>query len=130
MMDQELELLFFQRLSNRSIRVRRRWYLFRWNRKRNISRYRFLWWIWRRYNHIWKRIPIIPGFNNSLEDTKKFVKLIKNLGIEEVNLLPFHNLGENKYRLLNRKYEYKNGSLLYFSYSFDNCFLFLLQYVP
>lgn len=54
------------------------------------------------------RIPIISGFNDSLEDTKEFVKLIKNLGIEEVNLLPFYNFGENKYRLLNRKYEYKN----------------------
>lgn len=53
------------------------------------------------------RIPIIPGFNFSKKDAYGFVKLIKELGIKEVNLLPFHKFGENKYNLLNRRYEYK-----------------------
>lgn len=50
------------------------------------------------------RIPVIPGFNFSEEDAKKLSKRMKRLGIEEVNLLPYHNFGENKYRLLMRSY--------------------------
>lgn len=54
------------------------------------------------------RIPVIPGFNLSKEDANNLVDLIKELGIKEVNLLPFHNMGENKYELLNRNYQYRN----------------------
>ncbi len=51
------------------------------------------------------RIPVIPNFNNSLEDAEKFATLFNSLNIDQVQLLPFHQFGENKYRLLNRKYE-------------------------
>lgn len=54
------------------------------------------------------RIPVIPGFNFSKKDAHEFVKLIKDLGIKEVNLLPFHKFGENKYKLLRRDYKYKD----------------------
>lgn len=53
------------------------------------------------------RIPVIPGFNFSVDHAHKFVDLMKGLGIKEVNLLPFHRLGENKYKLLRRSYAYK-----------------------
>ena len=51
------------------------------------------------------RIPVIPDFNNSLEDAEEFATLFNSLNIDQVQLLPFHQFGENKYRLLNRKYE-------------------------
>lgn len=54
------------------------------------------------------RIPVIPGFNFSVDHAHKFVDLIKDLGIKDVNLLPFHNLGENKYRLMRKDYAYKD----------------------
>lgn len=54
------------------------------------------------------RIPVIPGFNYSKKDAYEFVKLIKDLGINEVNLLAFHKFGENKYQSLNKIYEYKD----------------------
>ncbi len=50
------------------------------------------------------RIPVIPEFNNSLEDAEQFASLFNQLNIDEVQLLPFHQFGENKYKLLNRNY--------------------------
>lgn len=59
------------------------------------------------------RIPIIPEFNNSLEDADSFAKLLLELGFKKVQLLPFHQFGEKKYELLNRTYELKNKKALY-----------------
>lgn len=50
------------------------------------------------------RIPVIPDFNSSLEDAEQFATLFKELNIHQVQLLPFHQFGENKYQLLGRKY--------------------------
>lgn len=54
------------------------------------------------------RIPVIPGFNDSLDDAKEFSKTLHNIGINKCQLLPFHQFGENKYHLLNIKYDYEN----------------------
>lgn len=54
------------------------------------------------------RIPVIPEFNDSLEDAEKFSELFKRLGIKRVQLLPFHQFGEKKYESMNRDYAYKN----------------------
>lgn len=54
------------------------------------------------------RIPIIPKYNDSLEDAKGFVELLKECNVKEIELLPFHQFGEKKYQYLNRDYEYKD----------------------
>ena len=33
---------------------------------------------------------------------------ISSMGISRVDLLPFHRMGESKYRKLNREYEYRD----------------------
>lgn len=50
------------------------------------------------------RIPIIPGFNFSIKDAIGLSDALINLGINKVNLLPFHQFGESKYTLLNKTY--------------------------
>lgn len=50
------------------------------------------------------RIPVIPGFNYSIADAHGLSKRLLALGIQEVNLLPYHNYGENKYQLLCQPY--------------------------
>ncbi len=52
------------------------------------------------------RIPVIPGFNDNEADFAGFVKLLNELGAKEVHLLPFHQLGESKYRRLQMEYAY------------------------
>lgn len=59
------------------------------------------------------RIPVIPDFNNSLEDAEGLAKLLVEAGAKKVQLLPFHQFGEKKYELLNRNYKYKNKKALY-----------------
>ena len=50
------------------------------------------------------RIPVIPGFNDSLEDAIQFAATLRNIGITTCQLLPFHQFGENKYDLLGKHY--------------------------
>ncbi|WP_159563936.1 glycyl-radical enzyme activating protein [Streptococcus halichoeri] len=50
------------------------------------------------------RIPVIPHFNDSLADAQAFAELFNKLDIRDVQLLPFHQFGENKYKLLDRDY--------------------------
>ncbi|BAW16671.1 glycyl-radical enzyme activating protein [Streptococcus intermedius] len=59
------------------------------------------------------RIPVIPSFNDSLEDAEQFAILFKKLSIDQVQLLPFHQFGENKYKLLKRPYEMENVQALH-----------------
>lgn len=59
------------------------------------------------------RIPVIPAFNDSLEDAEGLAKLLVEVGAKKVQLLPFHQFGEKKYELLNRNYKYKNKKALY-----------------
>lgn len=63
--------------------------------------------------HILPRIPVIPGFNDSLEDACNFAKLFNDIGLKSVQLLPFHQFGEKKYELLNKEYLYKNQKALH-----------------
>ncbi len=54
------------------------------------------------------RIPVIPGFNDSLDDAEEFAKALREVGAEKCQLLPFHQFGENKYHLLDRQYAYED----------------------
>jgi pyruvate formate lyase activating enzyme len=52
------------------------------------------------------RIPVIPGYNDGEADIAGFVGLLASLGVKDVQLLPFHQFGESKYRSLNLTYAY------------------------
>lgn len=52
------------------------------------------------------RTPVVPGYNDSIEnitDTARFIAPIA--GIREYELLPYHELGKSKYDSLGKKYE-------------------------
>lgn len=51
------------------------------------------------------RTPVIPGFNDSLDDARGMARKLLEIGATRVQLLPFHNYGENKYDLLDKPYE-------------------------
>jgi len=51
------------------------------------------------------RIPVIPGFNTDLSDAEGIAALLSEIGLQRVQLLPFHQMGERKYEFLNRTYE-------------------------
>ncbi|GGC78126.1 hypothetical protein GCM10011573_04760 [Enterococcus wangshanyuanii] len=51
------------------------------------------------------RVPIIPNFNDGPKNAEAFAKLFNQMGITEVELLPFHQFGEKKYAFLDREYK-------------------------
>ncbi|MGX8680510.1 MAG: glycyl-radical enzyme activating protein [bacterium] len=54
------------------------------------------------------RIPVIPGYNDSLEDAVGIAKRLQEVGVLKAQLLPFHQFGENKYHLLDMPYAYEH----------------------
>jgi glycyl-radical enzyme activating protein len=60
-----------------------------------------------RAKQIIARIPVIPGFNDSPEEIQNIARLLKRLGIAELHMLPYHRYGQNKYRLMGRKYNFQ-----------------------
>ena len=51
------------------------------------------------------RVPVIPGFNGTEDEITAIGKLADTLpGVTEIHLLPYHRLGEDKYKALGRTY--------------------------
>lgn len=50
------------------------------------------------------RIPIIPGFNDDDDNIIRTAEFVRDIGLEVINILPFHRWGESKYRQLGKKY--------------------------
>ncbi len=52
------------------------------------------------------RVPVIPTFNDKPEEIRAIARFADKLpGVEEIYLLPYHRLGQDKYEGLGRTYE-------------------------
>lgn len=49
------------------------------------------------------RTPVVPGFNDAQDQIGAIARFARHIGIYELHLLPYHRLGESKYRLLGRE---------------------------
>lgn len=54
--------------------------------------------------HVIARIPLIPTFTATKENLIKIKDTLQELHIQEVHLLPFHQLGESKYKAIQKTY--------------------------
>jgi pyruvate formate lyase activating enzyme len=52
------------------------------------------------------RVPIVPGYNDTVENLQATGAFLAKLNLKEVNLLPFHRLGRSKYEQLGMNYKY------------------------
>ncbi len=51
------------------------------------------------------RVPVIPTFNETEDEIREIAEFAKSLkGVKRLHLLPYHNLGADKYAGLNREY--------------------------
>ena len=50
------------------------------------------------------RFPLIPEFNDSEENLNLMISFLKETGRKEINILPLHHLGREKYGMLQRDY--------------------------
>lgn len=57
------------------------------------------------------RVPVIPTFNDTPEEIRGIAEFAASLpGVEEIHLLPYHRLGQDKYAGLGREYTLKHIS--------------------
>lgn len=56
------------------------------------------------------RVPLIPGFNASVESLRAIAQFVLSLNgpVQHVDLLPYHTLGQAKYAALGRDYPWAN----------------------
>ena len=53
---------------------------------------------------VWVRIPIIPTFNDTVEEMQKIKAFLSSCGApEKVELLPYHAMGEHKYAAIGKE---------------------------
>jgi pyruvate formate lyase activating enzyme len=51
------------------------------------------------------RIPVIPGINDGPEDMAQFAECLATLRPRQVELLPYHRIGSDKYRRMGMQYQ-------------------------
>ena len=54
---------------------------------------------------IFLRMPIIPGVNDEAQYIEEACEMISSLRVEQLNLLPYHNIAKGKYERLNEDYK-------------------------
>ena len=52
------------------------------------------------------RIPIVPGVNDDETNIRATARWVREQGLEVINILPLHRLGESKYRQLGRTWRF------------------------
>ncbi len=62
-------------------------------------------------NHRWPgrlilRFPVIEGFNDTDDNIEAVAAFMQQLGLVEINILPFHRLGKTKWNQLGKEYMY------------------------
>lgn len=60
--------------------------------------------VMKRKKEVLVRIPLIPDINDSDENLRKSAEFMRRLGIEGVELIPYHEFAATKYELLGRDY--------------------------
>jgi pyruvate formate lyase activating enzyme len=56
------------------------------------------------HNNIFIRFPVIPGVNDDSQNIRETGEFLSSLKVAQVNLLPYHYIGRDKYRRLGRTY--------------------------
>jgi pyruvate formate lyase activating enzyme len=51
------------------------------------------------------RFPVIPGINDRVEDIRQMAAFLSRLGLLDIDLLPYHRIGVEKYRRLQLPYQ-------------------------
>ncbi len=46
------------------------------------------------------RVPVIPGYNDTIDNMEATARFVRGVGLSEINLLPFHGFGASKYEQL------------------------------
>ena len=50
------------------------------------------------------RTPVIPTFNDTVDEIREIARYAKSIGVDEMHILPYHRLGRDKYYGIGRTY--------------------------
>lgn len=53
------------------------------------------------------RVPFLPEYNGTEENLMEMAQFMKEHGLQEIHLMPFHQLGKDKYQKLGKTYQLK-----------------------
>ena len=63
------------------------------------------------HSNIWVRMPLVPGINDSAEDLDAAGEIIRHIkGVQQVNLLAYHETAAHKFERLGRPYRARSVS--------------------
>ncbi|MEN6387536.1 MAG: glycyl-radical enzyme activating protein, partial [Candidatus Cryosericum sp.] len=54
--------------------------------------------------HVVIRFPVIPAVNDNQDNINLMIAMMRQLGLHEIDLLPYHRIGTDKYARLGRPY--------------------------
>jgi len=54
--------------------------------------------------HVVIRFPVIPAINDNQDNINLMIAMMRQLGLREIDLLPYHRIGTDKYARLGRPY--------------------------
>ena len=57
------------------------------------------------------RTPVIPGFNDSVQDIEAILAFLKGMPNVSYEILPYHSFGKGKYKALGREYDMGDAKL-------------------
>lgn len=57
---------------------------------------------------IWARIPVVPAINDDNENIMLTGEFLSKLGIQKVNILPYHGIAGDKYSRMSKDYKLKD----------------------
>jgi pyruvate formate lyase activating enzyme len=57
------------------------------------------------HHNIIIRFPVIPGINNDENEIKSIADFLNYTGIKQINILPYHRIGIDKYKRIDKSYK-------------------------
>lgn len=60
---------------------------------------------------VWPRLPLVPGITDDEENVRAIARFVRNCGITTITLLPYHNLGVEKFDWLRKEAPFSDPML-------------------
>ena len=60
---------------------------------------------------LWPRVPLVPGITDDAENVRGIARFVRACGVGAMTLLPYHNLGVEKFEWLGQRAPYREAML-------------------
>lgn len=60
---------------------------------------------------VWPRLPLVPGITDDDDNVRAVARFVRDLGLRGITLLPYHNLGVEKFDWLRKEARFRERSL-------------------